>query len=78
VPDPKPDWVLDRRRAVGARIVQLRMRANLTQQAVIDATGLQRSTVQQAETGAVDPRLSTLLLIADAIGVPMTALFTEE
>jgi transcriptional regulator with XRE-family HTH domain len=54
------------------------MRANLTQQAVIDATGLQRSTVQQAETGAVDPRLSTLLLIADAIGVPMTALFTEE
>lgn len=77
MPDPKPAWVLDRRHAVGTRIVQLRADANLTQRAVIEATGLQRSTVQEIEAGKVDPRLSSLLLIADAIGVPVTALFAE-
>jgi transcriptional regulator with XRE-family HTH domain len=77
VPDPKPAWVLDRRQAVGARIVKLRKEANITQRAVIEATGLQRSTVQEIEHGEVDPRLSSLLLIADAIGVPVASLFAD-
>lgn len=57
--------------------MQLRTEANLTQRDVIEATGLQRSTVQEIEAGKVDPRLSSLFLIADAIGVPVTELFAE-
>lgn len=69
--------MLDHRRATAARIVQLRKAAKITQQGLIDATGLQRSTIQRIEYGGVDPRLSTLARIAQAIGVPVADLIAD-
>lgn len=70
--------MLDNRRAIGARIQRLRLHANLTQEAVVDATGLHRSTIQRIEAGTVDPQLSTLLLIADACGTTISELLRTQ
>ena len=75
--DPLPDWTIDRRRALGERIVHRRLRANLVQQAVIDATGIPHRTYQRIERGTSDPKYSDLLLIAAALGVPLAELVAE-
>ncbi|MFJ4907739.1 helix-turn-helix domain-containing protein [Streptomyces sp. NPDC093249] len=70
-----PEWVLTRRVAFGARVRHARLYANLTQQAVCERTGLARATVQEIEAGRASPTVDTLLLLADAIGVPPAQLF---
>lgn len=75
--DPLPDWTIDRRRALGERIAYHRLRANLAQQAVIDATGIPHRTYQRIERGTSDPRYSDLLLIAAALDVTLADLVSE-
>jgi transcriptional regulator with XRE-family HTH domain len=53
------------------------MYANLTQQAVAERCGMDRSGFQKVEHGVVSPTLDTLLRIADAIGVPLADLVRE-
>lgn len=69
-----PPWIPDRRQEIGDHIRQHREWANLTQGDVITRTGLDRRTVQRIERGETDARLSWLLVIADAIGVPLAQL----
>ncbi|HEY9370943.1 helix-turn-helix transcriptional regulator [Streptomyces sp.] len=71
---PLPDWVLARRRRIGEQIRQARLHANLTQQAVGERTGIDRSAIIGIEYGRSAPSIDTLLLIADAIGVPLAEL----
>lgn len=73
-----PDWIPDRRREIGDRIRHLRLRANLTQDEMVRRTGLDRRTVQRAERGETDARLSWLLLIASAVGVTLAELVDVE
>lgn len=77
MPDPQPAWLLDHRQATAARIVRRREAAGITQQGLINATGLERSTIQRIEYAEVDPRLSSLALIAHAIGVPVGDLIAD-
>ncbi|MFE9533263.1 helix-turn-helix domain-containing protein [Streptomyces sp. NPDC006691] len=72
-----PDWVLTRRRAVGARIRAARLHANLTQQEVGERAGIDRAAYNRIEQGHVSPVLDSLVLIADAIGVPLADLVRQ-
>lgn len=72
MPEQPPD--LDVRREIGDRIRRHRLWANLTQDEIARRTGLDRRTVQRIEAGSTDARLSWLLLIADAIGIPLAQL----
>lgn len=72
----QPQWVRDYRRALGARIRDLRMRANLTQLALCEATGVDRITLQRVEAGTSDARIGELALIARAVGVSIADLVT--
>lgn len=71
---PLPDWVLDRRRRVGDQIRAARLHANLTQEAVAHAIPMDRASYNRIEQGHASATLDTLLLIADAIGVPLAEL----
>ena len=75
---PPPPSVLARRRRIGEQIRAARLRANLTQEQVADrAGGLDRATYNRIEQGHSSPLLDTLILIADAIGVPLSDLVRE-
>ncbi|MFI1677082.1 helix-turn-helix domain-containing protein [Streptomyces sp. NPDC020607] len=71
MPSAPPDWVLTRRRAVGARIRSARQQANLTQERVALMIGIDRPSIVRIEQGQQAPTLDTLIRIADAIGVPL-------
>ncbi|MFF8656843.1 helix-turn-helix domain-containing protein [Streptomyces huasconensis] len=68
---PPPDWVLSRRRAVGAHIRSARIHADLTQEQVALTTGIDRPSIVRIESGQQAPTLDSLIRIADAIGVPL-------
>ncbi|NUK07446.1 helix-turn-helix transcriptional regulator [Streptomyces lunaelactis] len=76
--DPPPAWVLTRRRAIGARIRTAREAAKLTQETLGELVGADRKTINRIEHAISDPRLSLLILIADAIGVPLADLMRES
>ena len=72
-----PDWVVHRRRALGANLRAARLAANLTQEQVALMTGIDRATYNRIEQGHSSPLVDTLFLVADAIGVPLADLVRE-
>lgn len=72
--NPYPDWVLTRRQQLAHRIAALRATAGLSQDQLAVTTGLDRRTIQRFEAATRDPGYSDLLLIADALGVPLADL----
>lgn len=72
-----PGWVIPRRQAIGKRIRFTREHAHLTQEALAGATGLDRSTIIRIEAGTSAALIDHLLLIADALGVPLADLVRE-
>lgn len=76
-PTEPPDWVLTRRRAIGSRIRDARLWANLTQERLSVRSGVDRQTINRIEQGHASPRVDTLLLLADAIGVPLADLVRQ-
>lgn len=75
--DPLPDWVPIRRRAIGDRVRAARTTAGLTQEALAGRAGLDRKTVNRLELGTTSPLLDHLLVIADALDVPLSDLVRE-
>lgn len=73
-PDPS---LLERRQRIAAQIRGARLHANLSQQDIVDRTGMDRSAYQDIEYGRSSPLLDNLLRIADAIGVPLADLVRE-
>jgi len=69
-----PDWVLARRREIGARIRAARQHANLTQLQLGERIGRDHRTIHRWEYAQRVPNLEDLLLIADALNVPLTDL----
>lgn len=58
----------------GKRIKELRIERGFSQQALADAAGTAKGTIQQYEAGKRQPRLEQLGRIADAFGVPVSDL----
>lgn len=72
--DPLPDWVLTRRRGIGDAVRAARTERKLSQEKLGELTGLDRKTVNRIEQGAYSTLLDHLILIADALGVPLADL----
>ncbi|KAB1146855.1 helix-turn-helix transcriptional regulator [Streptomyces luteolifulvus] len=72
--EPDPDWIIQRRRAIGNRVRVGREYANLTQEELSYRTGVTRLTVQRIESGATDARIGWLLRIAHELRVPLNDL----
>ncbi|MFD6113576.1 helix-turn-helix transcriptional regulator [Streptomyces yangpuensis] len=66
-----PPWILQARRELGNRIRDARMEADLTQEKLAEIAGVDRTTIQNAEGGKVDPKFSLLLRLARALRVPL-------
>ncbi|WP_240801622.1 helix-turn-helix domain-containing protein [Streptomyces sp. A1136] len=69
--------MLARRRRVAQQIRAARLERNLTQERVALAAGLDRASYVRIEQGQASPLLDTLILVADAIGVPLAHLVRE-
>jgi transcriptional regulator with XRE-family HTH domain len=72
--DPLPAWVPARRAVIGARVRAAREEANLTQVQLGDRIGRDHKTVHRYEHATRIPNLEDLLLIADALNVPLADL----
>ncbi len=72
--DPPPDWLIARRREIGARIRTARLAANLSQEQLGALTGRERRTIYRWEYAIRVPNLDDLLLVAHALEVPLTDL----
>ncbi len=70
-----PGDVAARRAAVGRRIRELRRNAGMTQEAVARAAGMSRPFYAGVEAGTRNVSLGNLISIADALSVPLAALF---
>jgi transcriptional regulator with XRE-family HTH domain len=68
--DPKPDWLLPRRREIGARIREARRHAGLSQLQLGECIGRDHRTIHRWEYAERIPNLEDLLLLADALGLP--------
>lgn len=72
--DPLPDRVLTRRRQIGDHIRAARTERKLSQEKLAEAAGLDRKTVNRIEQGTHATLIDHLLLIADALEVPLADL----
>ncbi|MFD8577127.1 helix-turn-helix transcriptional regulator [Streptomyces virginiae] len=75
--DQPPAWVLARQRAIGARLREARISANLSQERLAELAGIDRKTVVRLEGGQRDVRLTVWLRLAHAVGVPFAHLVRE-
>ena len=73
MPGEQPEWIRLACQRQGERIRQAREHANLTQEQLAERTELHRSTVQRIEAGH-GIKYVHLLLIADAVAVPIAEL----
>ncbi|MFV0373197.1 helix-turn-helix domain-containing protein [Microbacterium sp.] len=60
---------------VGARLRDLRRRQGMSARALADTLGISPSAVSQIERGVLQPSVSRLIAITDALGVPLAAVF---
>ncbi|MGW0038343.1 helix-turn-helix domain-containing protein [Gordonia sp. NPDC003376] len=67
-----------RRRAVGARIADVRSQRGLSLSALARAAGIGKGSLSELESGQRNPTLDTLYAVAGPLGVPLTALLGEE
>lgn len=69
-----PDWVPARRQEIGARLRAARLAANLTQMELGARIGRDHRTIHRWEYAQRVPNLNDLLLLADAVGMPLADL----
>jgi len=67
----------DIRHDVGERIRQFRLLRGLSQEALAERSGLHATQVQRIEQGKLNPRLTTLLALAQGLGIPLGHLFAD-
>ncbi|GAA3852780.1 hypothetical protein GCM10023084_03750 [Streptomyces lacrimifluminis] len=72
--DPMPDWVPARRREIGERLRDARERAGLTQLQLGNRIGRDHRTIHRWEYAYRIPNLEDLLVLADALNVPLADL----
>lgn len=67
----------DVQRALGKNLRQARERAGLTQEAVAERSGVHPTEVSRIEAGKRDPRIATVVALADAVGVSVSDLLVR-
>ena len=72
--EPPPAWVLTRRQAIGAQLRAARKAAALTQQQLGELADRDVKSISRWENGHRPPDLNDLLVLADALGVPLADL----
>lgn len=72
--DRPPAWVLPRRRAIGMQIRAARKAAGLTQDQLGERINRDVKSISRWENAHRAPDLNDLLLIANALGVPLAEL----
>lgn len=63
--------------ALGIAIKRARLKKDMTQEQLAHDAGMSLSTLARIETGANEARVSTLLLLAKALGVSAASLIAE-
>jgi transcriptional regulator with XRE-family HTH domain len=69
-----PDWVIARRRQIGERLRDARRQAGLSQLELGRRVGRDHRTIHRWEYALRIPSLEDLLLVADALDVPLADL----
>lgn len=64
--------------ALGRRLRQIRRSRELSQEALADLAGVHPKHLSEIERANKDPRATTVIRIADALGVPVADLYEEE
>lgn len=66
------------RQALGQRIRHFRERVGITQDTLATGAGIGRATLVRLETGTQSPRYTTLLALAEALGIPVSDLLMSD
>jgi transcriptional regulator with XRE-family HTH domain len=77
-PDPRPDWVRDRRREIGHRIARWRASRGWSSYDLAAEASVSRLSILRAEHGTHSTGLDVLLQLAAAFGVTVGQLLDEE
>jgi transcriptional regulator with XRE-family HTH domain len=72
------DRIVQRRKSFGGRLRRVRTEAGLSQTAVASRAGLDRSFYAEIESGKHSVSVDRLYDIAEALGVAVRDLFTDE
>jgi transcriptional regulator with XRE-family HTH domain len=64
--------------SLGAEIRRVRLSRGMTLAQLADRVGVSQSLVSQVERGRASPSITTLRRMAEALAIPIAALFTEE
>jgi transcriptional regulator with XRE-family HTH domain len=63
---------------IGDRVRDLRLEANLTQEALGERAGLDRQVVNRVEQGHTAARIDTLIRLAEALKLPLRDLMPDD
>ncbi|MCX4703847.1 helix-turn-helix domain-containing protein [Streptomyces sp. NBC_01373] len=72
--DPLPPWVIARRRKIGDQVRAARLAQKLSQEKLGELVDLDRKTVNRIEQGSHATLIDHLIVIADALDVPLADL----
>ncbi|MFE0647518.1 helix-turn-helix domain-containing protein [Streptomyces sp. NPDC059534] len=67
MPADQPEWITSAQQALGLRVRDARVYANLTQERLAEMAGIDRSTLQRIEGGQNDAKFSHLIRVARAL-----------
>lgn len=78
MPDPRPDWVLARRRALGHRIALWRASRGWTVEDLAHTAGVHRSSVIRAENAQRSTGIDVLFQLAAALDVSVETMIGQD
>ncbi len=73
MPAPPPSPALQHQ--FGNRVRELRLALGMNQEAFADKCGFARTYMSRIETGGANPSINAIKVLADALGVSISALF---
>jgi len=78
IPRESVDRSRDFQKCIGANVRRLRKQKSMTQDNVVERTGMKRTYMSKVENGRLEPTLNSLFRLADALEVDVIELFSSE